>query len=250
MLCGNEIVLCASVKNPITCFSVIPRAFSSHKSSAPIMCLSLEEVPSTRSKPLNGSRSCWATAHTGPTASTAISAFRTTPPPAVLAPGPLQFQGVAGATVPPRPRLSGYVLGAEMSYVVFSAGLQAPEVHQAPISVTAGGSSLSQLPAPHQKHVSLRRSCGALPPAALRGGCVIPQTPAVLWARLSPHPPPHPLQFYAHCLPCGGDGSKFAGKGGGGGGGGFLFNRAPAHGDFPQLRPPYPGNPTSVPQNK
>ena len=46
--------------------------------------------------------------------STAISTFRTTPPPAVLAPGPLQFQGVAGATVPPRPRLSGYVLGAEM----------------------------------------------------------------------------------------------------------------------------------------
>jgi hypothetical protein len=36
--------------------------------------------------------------------STAISTFRTaTPPPAVLAPGPLQFQGVAGATVPPRP---------------------------------------------------------------------------------------------------------------------------------------------------
>jgi hypothetical protein len=29
-----------------------------------------------------------------------------------------------------------------------------------------------------------------LPPAALRGGCVIQQTPAVLWARLSPHPPP------------------------------------------------------------
>jgi hypothetical protein len=46
--------------------------------------------------------------------STAISTFRTTPPPAVLAPGPLQFQGVAGTTVPPRPRLSGYVLGAEM----------------------------------------------------------------------------------------------------------------------------------------
>ena len=34
--------------------------------------------------------------------------------PPLLAPGPLQFQGVAGVTVPPRPRLFGYMLRAEM----------------------------------------------------------------------------------------------------------------------------------------
>ena len=76
--------------------------------------------------------------------STAISTFRTTPPPAVSAPGPLQFQGVAGATVPPP--TSPFRLRARRGNAVFRAGLQAPEVHQAPISVTAGGSSLSQLP--------------------------------------------------------------------------------------------------------
>jgi hypothetical protein len=63
--------------------------------------------------------------------------FRPPPPPAVLAPGPLQFQGVAGATVPRRRGRRGNA--------VFRAGLQAPEVHQAPISVTTGG-SLSLLP--------------------------------------------------------------------------------------------------------
>jgi hypothetical protein len=98
------------------------------------------------------------------------------------------------------PPTSPFRLRARRGNAMFWAGLQAPEVHQAPISVTAGRSSdLLLISAPHQKNVSLRRSCGALPPAALRGGGVIPQTPEVLWARLSPHP----LQFYAHCLPCG-----------------------------------------------
>jgi hypothetical protein len=76
---------------------------------------------------------------------------------------------------------------------VFWAGLQASEVHQAPISVT--GRRLLLISAPPKKNVGLRRSCGALPPAALRGGCVIPQAPAVPWARLSPHPPPTPCSF-------------------------------------------------------
>jgi hypothetical protein len=102
---------------------------------------------------------------------TAISKFQTPSPRAVLAPGPLQFQGVAGATVPPRPRLSGYVLdvlGAEMHSKYIKHQFQRPS------------SEISQLPPPN---VSPRRPC------ALRGGCVIPQTPAVLWARLQRAPP-------------------------------------------------------------
>jgi hypothetical protein len=136
-------------------------------------------------------------------ASTAISTFRTTPPPAVLAPGPLQFQGVAGATVPPRPRLSGYVLSAEMP----CSGPGCPGTRSASstdFSDHRPGFSLSQLPPKTCKPPAVLRSfasgsgSGGLAGRACDpvNSCGFTGSPA------APPPPPHPLQFHAHCLPC------------------------------------------------
>ena len=76
----------------------------------------------------------------------------------------------------PRPRLSGFRLRARRGNALFRAGLQAPEVHPAPISVTTGGSSQQQ----KCKPPAVLRS---LPPAALRGGCTAPQIP---WSSVGP----------------------------------------------------------------
>jgi hypothetical protein len=91
-----------------------------------------------------------------------------------------------------------YVLGAEMPCSGPGCRHPKPEVHQAPISVTTGGSSLSLLPPKKCKPPAVLRS---LPPAALRGGCVIPQTQLQFYG-LACGAPPRPLQFYVHCLPC------------------------------------------------
>jgi hypothetical protein len=134
--------------------------------------------------------------------STAISTFRTTPPPAVLAPGPLQFQGVAGATAPPPNSL--FRLRARRENAVFWAGLGA-----------AGTRSTSSTDFSDRRHwqaappylSSPPKKCE--PPAVLRsfasgglaGRVCDPANPWQLYGLACP-PTPHPLPFYAHCLPC------------------------------------------------
>jgi hypothetical protein len=77
--------------------------------------------------------------------STAISTFRSDhPAPCSFGPGAPAVSG--GSWRHGAPPTSPFRLRARRGNAVFWAGLQAPEVHQAPVSVTAGGSSLSQLP--------------------------------------------------------------------------------------------------------
>jgi hypothetical protein len=137
-------------------------------------------------------------------ASTAISTFRTTPPPAVLAPGPLQFQGVAGATVPHLPRLSGYHTCSARKCRVPDRAAGTRSTSSTDFSdhrrlllisyLSQPPPKKCQPPAVRPAELCLRRPCGA--------GLCDPANPCSFTG--SPASPrPRPLQFRAHCLPCG-----------------------------------------------